>query len=199
MDARLRARLDSELPRLYPKLLAQAALMVARSGWRRRFDMDRTGVSEDLLHSAILGVASGRRKWDPERVDLWGVLLGAMRSIISNATHSPENGTESLDEPLPDSTGTRVDTVQERGDSAEEILCRVEDTQAREEALLAAAGNDPILLRYIEAMMDELDKPADVAKHMNIPVDAVYQAHRKLRRRVEARKEASRDLSKVQS
>jgi hypothetical protein len=43
---------------------------------------------EDLISSAILGVLSGQRGWDAERVDLPTLLCGVMRSVVSHTLTS---------------------------------------------------------------------------------------------------------------
>ncbi len=194
MNANLRARLDAEIPPIYARLLAMAELMVRRSGWRRRFDQDRAGVAEDLLHDAVLRTP----KWIPDKVNLWGFLVGAMRSIISNATNRPENQTRSLDEPLPGTTVAKVETLVDRRPNAEEVIGHAEDERVREEALLAAAGDDPVLLKYVEAVWDRIGGPAEIAKHLRLPAEAVYQAHRKICRHAKAGREASDELAKAQ-
>lgn len=188
MDSKKRAKLDAELTGIYPHLLAKAELIVRRSGWRRRFEMNRKSVAEDLLHEAVFRAISGPRQWNPDKVNLWGFLVGAMRSIVNAATRSLENKTDSLDEPLPNATGTRVDALESEAASAEDALGSSADVDEREAAIFAAAGDDPVLLKYVEALMDGFEKQADIAEHMGVAAEVVYQAHRKLRRRIEARK-----------
>lgn len=54
--------------------------------WRIRALGDRCAdqAYEDLLSEAIAAAIEGRRRWYPERVDLVGFLVGAMRSIADN-------------------------------------------------------------------------------------------------------------------
>jgi len=56
-----------------------------------------------------------------------------------------------------------------------------------EAAIIEAAGDDAVLLKYIEAIMDGAGSPAEVAKLSGLTIEVVYQAHRKLVRRVKAR------------
>ncbi len=189
MDSKVRARLKRELPGIYTRLLAKAELLIRRSGWRRRFDMNRKSVAEDLLHEAVLrSLTPGGRQWHPEKVDLWGFLVGAMKSIVNAAVRSPENATTSLNEPTADGSATKIDELEDEGPSAEEPIGHSKEVGEQVRAIFEAAGDDPILLKLVEVMMDGHEKPANIAKQMNVTADAVYQAQRKLRRRVEARK-----------
>jgi DNA-directed RNA polymerase specialized sigma24 family protein len=169
-------------------LLATAVDLIRRSGWRRRFDMNRKSAAEDLLHEAVLRAWGGPRQWNPEKVELWGFLVGVMKSLVYNSAHSPENKTSSLDEPLGDGGGTKADRVEHDTEPIEEQRVREQRLSEMEEEIITAAGNDAVLLKYVEAIMDGGGSPAEIAKRTGMAVTAVYQAHRKLCRRVEARK-----------
>jgi hypothetical protein len=39
-----------------------------------------------LINEAVLRALDGRRRWHPEKIDFLGLIIGAMRSIASNAT-----------------------------------------------------------------------------------------------------------------
>lgn len=198
LDANLRAKCRAEIPGIYTPLLAMAVDLIRRSGWRRRFDMERKGAAEDLLHEAILRVWSANRIWDPAKVDLWGFLVGAMKSLVYDAAQSPENRTSSLDEPIGDGGGRKADLLEQDSETLEEAYVREEEAKGIEDAILAAAGDDPVLLKYVEAIMDGAGSPAEIAGRTGMPASAVYQAHRKLCRRVEAQKapEESHDETK---
>jgi DNA-directed RNA polymerase specialized sigma24 family protein len=51
---------------------------------------------EDLVKEAIVALLEERRHWNPKKVDLVGVLMGAVRSIASNYRASKENGEYAL-------------------------------------------------------------------------------------------------------
>lgn len=186
MDQTLRAKVRAELPLIYPRLLARAEQLVRRSGWRQRFNENRRSVAEDLLHEAVLRSWTTRR-WNPEKVDLWGFLVGVMKSLVYGAASSPENRTSSLDEELPDQRGTKADLIADASSTIEEVHVQAEEDAEIEAAVLEAAGNDAVLLEYVEAIMDGAGTPAEIAQHTGLTATAVYQAHRKLVRRVKAR------------
>ena len=48
------------------------------------------------------------------------------------------------------------------------------------------AGDDPVLGKMVEAVMDGYAKPEDIAEAAGLTAAAVYQGNRKLRRRLEA-------------
>lgn len=186
MDQSLRAKFRAELPPIYPRLLARAEQLVSRSHWRQRFNKDRRSVAEDLLHEAVLRSWTTRR-WNPEKVDLWGFLVGVMKSLVYEAASSPENRTSSLDEGLRDRPETKADLIADDSSSIEEVYIRAEQAAEIETAVLEAAGDDPVLLKYVEAIMDGAGTQGEIAQHTGLTVTAVYQAHRKLVRRVKAR------------
>lgn len=172
---------------IYPRLLAKAEQLVHRSRWRQRFDKNRRSVAEDLLHEAVLRSWTTRR-WNPEKVDLWGFLVGVMKSLVYEAGSSPENRTSSLDEGLRDREGTKADLLPDDSSTIEELHIQAEQASEIEAVVLEAAGDDPVLLEYVEAIMDGAGTQAAIAEHTGMPSGAVYQAHRKLVRRVEARR-----------
>jgi hypothetical protein len=51
--------------------------------------------------------------------------------------------------------------------------------------LLDECSDDPVLMAVLEAMMDGYDKPAEISEHKGIPVKDVYNAIKKLDRRLE--------------
>jgi RNA polymerase sigma factor (sigma-70 family) len=150
--------------------------------------MNRQAVAEELLHETVLRLWSGsRRSWDPDKGSLLQFLTWEMKSLVSNAASSPENRTGSLDEPVADSLESKGARISDDSPSIE--MVHIEEEQARqlEAAIIEAAGDDAVLLKYIEAIMDGAGSPAEVAKLSGLTVEAVYQAHRKLVRRVKAR------------
>lgn len=147
--------------------------------------MERPTVADDLLNEAVMLVWAGDRKWPTEKVDLFGCLAGVMRSIVSNGTNSPANNTSSLNEPLNDDGESKEDALEDPNDAADLRLIAEAERSRREARILEAAGDDPLLLSYVEVLMDNPEaKPAVIASRMNVPVKAVYEAHRKLRRRI---------------
>ena len=67
------------------------------SRYRRIPDRD----ADDFVQEAIIRLLDGKRHWDPERVDLFGLLCGAIYGLITNHAagpyvrrrHSTEEGT----------------------------------------------------------------------------------------------------------
>ena len=151
--------------------------------------MNRQSVAEVLFHEAVLrSIKEDSRNWDPERVDLFGFLTGVMRSIVNAAVRSPDNATDSLNEPTADGSSTFLDELADPQPSVEDAIGYSQEVSEQVKAIFEAAGDDAVLLKVVEALMDGLEKPADITKLMNVTADVVYQAQRKLRRRVESRK-----------
>jgi len=150
--------------------------------------MNRQAVAEELLHETILRLWSvQRRSWAPEKGSLLQFVTWEMKSLVSNAASSPENRTESLDEQVTESLASKGARIPDTSPSIETV--RIEEEQARqmEATIIEAAGDDAVLLKYIEAVMDGAGSPAEVAKLSGLTIEVVYQSHRKLVRRVKAR------------
>lgn len=189
MDSNVRAKFKAELQDIYPQLLARAELLVQRSGWRRRFDMNRKSVAEDLLHEAVVRIWSGtRRPWEPAKGTLLAYLTWQMKNLVFNFSQSPENKTSSLDEPAGDGPESKGDLTAHEAPDVETLHIRKETAEEMEAALFEAAGDDPVLLKYVEAMMDGVGTQAGIAERTGLPIEEVYQAHRKLARRIKARR-----------
>ena len=81
--AALNALTEAELFKLY-ELAGFLAFPMRGRSW---------GIGEkDLLHEAILRLLQGTRKWKPEKVDLIGLLVGIMESIVSGLRKSARGG-----------------------------------------------------------------------------------------------------------
>lgn len=59
-------------------------LKAAEFIWAKSKQVKRECRPEDILQDAIEAILDGRRKWPKNRVDFKGLLIGAMRSMVSN-------------------------------------------------------------------------------------------------------------------
>jgi DNA-directed RNA polymerase specialized sigma24 family protein len=184
LDSNVRAKLKAELPGIHARLLAHALFLVGRSGWRRLARVDQTEAAKDLLQEAVLRTLQGSRRWDPERVDLARFLREAMRSIANAAVRSPQNSTVRLDNYEEQSASEHV--LTDDSESKEATFGRSQEIGQQVAAVIDAAGKDEFLCKVVEAIMDGDDKAGAISKRLAVRVEDVYNALRKLRRRVDA-------------
>ena len=78
---------------LIPRLLLYATSTIRRRTWYGIWGgpVVRGVEAEDFVLEAIERTMSGHRAWNPEKVDLYGHLVGTIRSLIYHACHSSEN------------------------------------------------------------------------------------------------------------
>lgn len=81
----------------------------------------------ELLNEAVISILDGTRRWNPEKVDLPGLLIGAMRSITSNwaRKYDPDEGLVlESDLKRPGSDGEAGTTVFDTAESKSPIRSR---------------------------------------------------------------------------
>lgn len=144
------------------------------------------------LRGTLEGPGKGRRVWDGKR-DLFDHLTSAVDSELSNlgngwvnqhflradssATASGEGGETRLSERTPKSVENpeEVALSNEVEAQSDAFVCR----------LLTEIGDDDLLARVVEQILDGARRPAEIAAALGVPVDEVYKARKRLRRRVE--------------
>lgn len=187
MDTKVQARLNASLPEVYRRVLARAVLVVRRTGWKRQTHTV-ADAAEELAQEAIVRTLEGKRQWDPSRVpDLESYLYWVMRSIVHAAAQSPGSRVAFFDDEQETSLESLSESTQDAA-TPEATCLLAEEVALREKAIWDAAGDDPILLKLVEAVMDGCGKPAEIADKTGWPPKVVYEAMRKLRRRVEVKR-----------
>ena len=136
----------------------------------------------DLVHEAVEKVLSGERQWDPVRVpDLPVFLIGVVRSLASHLVtggssrevviDGVEQSIDHNDDPPPSPTAEAVLIEAERCD---EIMSEA----------FAAAGEDAVLQKMLDAIMAGFVKADEIAEVSGLSVADVYQGSRRLQRRM---------------
>lgn len=174
----LLARLKAELPRLYPGLLIHAVRIARRTRWASGSEETIAQAAKDVLQEAVLAVADGTRKWDPERVDLERFLKEAMRSIASNRAANTETKRtmSDLNDTHPAPSNPHLDYLSQEA-------CAAIEAEA-----LAAAGDDPELELIVTELIDGNHKPRDIAEATGLAVEKVYTVVQRFRRRLDRRR-----------
>lgn len=150
----------------------------------------RSYAPEDLLAEAVLAVLERRRKWRTNKVDLPGLLVGAMKSLAwsrerTMTTTMPVLVVES-ELAQPDSRGAPLDNLAVESATPEAALIDAQ-TRAEEEAVLtilrAAFGPDELPGRII----DEIRKrqghtQAEIRSALGVSDSAYWNAFKAVRR-----------------
>lgn len=191
MDAKLRARFNTELPQVYNRVLAEALLLIRRSRWRSGTKKTIQEQAQDLVEEAVFRTLDNKRIWDPSRVpDLHYFLKEVMRSIISAESTSRGSQTISLDAIEGGIENLAAASTGSYFRTPEENVADQEVFHQQLNQVFAAIGDDPLMTRIVEAVMNGCEKAAEIAEDAELRVEQVYEGMRKLRRRSVARKKA---------
>lgn len=184
--------------------LERHALSVSRDlRWRTPNPVELPGgeTVDSIVSKAIEKLFSGQRQWDPEREpDIRKYLKGVIDSLLSHLAESQENtlitkvpepGSENA--PAWESGSPKRDPtagwLAPPTGSPEAALLQQEQAALEDKALemlLDECSEDPVLMAVLEAMMDGYDKAAEISKHKGIPQKDVYNASKRLDRKLEA-------------
>lgn len=181
------ARFKSALPGVYPRVVAYAILTVRRKRWSRNGTIPEGKEAEDLVHDAIRRVLDGRRHWEPDKVpDLELYLCGIVRSIAGDLARSPANRMDVLEETT---KGDKFETLPPAlvcTSTIESETTLIEENRELVDEIMAAASQDPVLEKIIQAAMDGSTKPREVSDATGLPVAQVYAGMKKIRRRLDS-------------
>jgi hypothetical protein len=146
----------------------------------------------DLVNYAVQAVLEGRRKWNPKRVDFLGLLIGAMRSLASNATRIAATTTietisyEQLTSRSDDDRQS-LETIPSGSLTPEELLLETE-RQAHEEATLAMVrarlADAPDALAILDLLLKDVPK-REIRPMLGMTDKRFWTADRRLTRAIE--------------
>jgi hypothetical protein len=170
--------------------------------WRTRSTLELPGgeTVNSIVSAAIEKVFSGERNWDPEKdPDIKRYLRAVIDSLINHLVESPDNVLVRA-APQP---GTADYVAWEKGSrqrdptadwlvppdrSPEAELLREKDVALEDRALdmlVDECSGDAVAMAVLEAMMDGYGKPAEISKQKDIPVEDIYNAIKRLDRKLE--------------
>ena len=183
--------------------LERHALSVSRHlRWRTRNPIELPGgeTVTSIVSKAIEKLFCSDRDWDPdEEPDVKKYLQGVIDSLLNHLAESHDNILITI-APEPGSTdyaawesGSRkrdptANWLVPRDRSPEAVLLQQEQGSLEDRALellVEECSDDPVLMGVLEAMMDGYDKPAEISKHKGIDIQEVYNAVKRLDRKVE--------------
>jgi hypothetical protein len=191
---------DDALQTLILELGRYALSVSSRLSWRtgNAVDLPRGETVDSIVSKALTKVLTGERRWNPQTApDLQKYLMGVIDSLLSHlAQHQdntmlravprrdarPNDGSEALLRPTPGATAWH----QEPQDP-ESVLLQHEQTAYEDRVLqhlLDVSQDDPLVTQIIQAMWDGHDKPSEVATALGLPVSDVYNAIKRLDRKM---------------
>jgi hypothetical protein len=191
---------DDALQTLILELGRYALSVSSRLYWRtgNAVDLPRGETVDSIVSKALTQVLSGERRWNPQAApDLQKYLMGVIDSLLSHlARHKdnttlravprpdayPDDRSEALLHPTPGATAWH----QEPQDP-ESVLLQHEQTAYEDRVLqhlLDVSRDDPLVTQIIQAMRDGHDKPGEVATALSLPVSDVYNAMKRLDRKM---------------
>ncbi|OGR54254.1 MAG: hypothetical protein A3I11_07250 [Elusimicrobia bacterium RIFCSPLOWO2_02_FULL_39_32] len=176
---------NQDWPCLYEKLLMYANSKTEKHRWNCE---NKTSL-EDMVHSAIESLLDGKRNWNPKRVDIACLLRGVIDSKQSHLLNSWEEKNHISIYDLPsDDWGEKNEFFPESNlvwvQSPETIPIEKERQTAAQAILKRIKGSikkDTKLKEVLECMSGGTYKPSKIAKATHIPIERVYELHRKLK------------------
>ena len=162
----------------------------------RRLGPKAAGITaRELLNEAVVSILDGTRRWNPEKVDLPGLLIGAMRSITSNwaRKYDPDEGLvleSDLKRRRSDAeAGTTVfDTAESKEPNPEQVL--LASKPSREQLLVERIEqlftDDPDANWVLECWADGMDGPA-IKQLLEWTETQLNTTVRRIRRKIRAK------------
>ncbi len=161
------------------------------------FEIPQGYTAKDIAQEVMLKTLSGERRWDPDKGELIPWLRWQVRSIVNARVKSEPHRYEIL--PPEDPSGSpdfdRLDSLSANSRATmaatpEELLIASEEDMQRADRLFEATKGDPeaeqLLMWMWEAVTEGRDhKPADIAAALDMPVTAVYNCIRRMKRRAQ--------------
>ncbi len=194
-----------------PRLVKYARDEMGRRVWQGVFGGTAPGGKQayDLVTTAVEKLFDGRRAWDPAtQPDLFVHLQGIVDSDLGHLARSLGNKltlralgrlveSDEAVEDLPDP----MDEFASATPSPEAVTLLKEQERLSEDFLIEldeALQGDPELQRIVEAIVDGAEKPAEIAEEAGIATKAVYNARKRLQRKLDEfrkRRETTRKAS----
>ncbi len=162
----------------------------------RRLGPKAAGVTHrELLNEAIIAVLDGTRRWNPDKVDFSGLLIGSMRSITSNWARKYDPDEQPvLESDLRRKTSDReqhqtaFDTAESREPNPEQAL--LANQPSREELLVQQIENvfaeDADATWVLECWADGMDGPA-IKQFLDWTETQLNTTVRRMRRKIRAK------------
>jgi hypothetical protein len=182
-QARLReALMNADWETLIPRLVAYTRRRLRGAGWLAGRDEEPSALSvEQLIDTAVERCLDGTREWDPESVDLAGLLCGVIRSLTSTEFKKYKRATSSIRE-LSNDFERGSDTVL-TSTAEEQLLAEEARIELLDEVAACARGDDELEHLYA-AILEGHTTREELATALGWTRDRVTAARVKLQRRL---------------
>ncbi len=184
LDEQTRQRFFKRLESHYARVLVEGRWVAFTFGGGKDDEKQLDRRARDLINEAVMQVLRGRRTWNPD-VDFVVFVKLTMKSIASNEWKKARRN-ESMHDEAEGDDGNRAPKRQfAEEDDPLQLALDEQAAEARVYELLEAAEGDDVLTRVVDAyLQDGCEQPRHVATRLGMSVKDVYQAQRKLERRV---------------
>ena len=188
VDDAARDRFLKKLRNHYARVLVDARWVAFTFGGRGDDDDALSRRARELIHEVTYRILEGRRTW-VEDVDFQAFMKLQMKSVAWNEWKRLKR-LDSIDQHTKTEDGGEVLTKELATDPHPlDTALTEQEAEERVYELLEAAEGDETLTKVIEAYLeDDCERPRHVASRLGISEKDVYQAQRKLERRVTARR-----------
>jgi len=184
VDPQKRERFLKNVAHHWGRVLVEATWVVRRCGGLKLDDEQVRARARDLINEAVMRILNGKREWD-EALDFVPFMRWTMRSVAS-AEWKKASRHVPLDAETENPDGSRSPKRQ-FADQIEPWEAALDEAEAEEMVyeIMQAAEGDPVLEKVVNAYLeDACERPRHVAKRLGLPEKDVYQAQRKIERRV---------------
>jgi hypothetical protein len=190
-----------ELQHLILKLGFYALGVSSKLFWRtgNAVELPEGETCESIVSLALTKVLSGERRWDPDRApDLQKYLMDTIDSLLSHLVTGKDNRLVRTLPTVSDTEAADVLAQRKRGHGTtpwqaqptgnpETVLMQQEAAQHDAHVLhllLEESRDDSVVTGIIQAMQDGHEKPGEIAPVLGIPVGDVYNAMKRLSRKI---------------
>jgi hypothetical protein len=180
---------------LHERLTLYAACKLVRRSWYGFRVTKKQGVTavkgkgpEDIASDVIVAVLEGKRNWNEERYpDFLDFLTSVVDSMINALVRSKENRKTQRVEPVDDEdTEAEERAFVSREPSPDELVQDAEWQAKFREALVKELEDDSISLGLFDCLHSGFSDRSEIAELLGIGVNDVYNAQKRLERRIEA-------------
>lgn len=192
---------EADLGRMI-KELGRYALSVSRSKPRWRTDdpmnLPRGETIDSIVSLAFEKVLTGERQWDPDKEpELKKYLMGVIDSLLSHLSRHKDNTAitampETAEPPGGQESGWQA---QPPADPETALLLREQQQYEAQvvQLLLDTSQDDPVVADIIRTMQAGYAKAGEIAQVLGIPVTEVYNAMKRLDRKIVRTREQLHD------
>ncbi len=191
----LRTLNPAQWEELVAALLQYAKKQVAVRKWAGSNPLGTGAECEEFVYRVVEKVIAGDRPWS--RTDAHTLrqhLFMCVRSEVENLAHRKDNSDrDELDKKI---ANGKANPGRVSPPTPEELLMEKQQALRIERILYEVAPEDPLLQKLVDLFLDGYDSPTEMATTLNISVDQINVALKKLRRRLK-KQDASANITRA--